>query len=44
MSVINWKLASHPLNYVVLFLMVFVALLATDLIVRYVKSPKVQSA
>lgn len=25
MDVINWKLISHPLNWVILFLMVFIA-------------------
>lgn len=25
MEVVNWKIASHPMNWIVLFLMVFIA-------------------
>lgn len=34
MEIINWKLIAHPMNWVVLFLMVFIAGIAIHLIFR----------
>lgn len=33
MEIINWKLVGHPLNWLILFLMVFIALAAVRVIV-----------
>lgn len=36
MEVINWKLVTHPLNWVILFFMVFIASLALHFVLSYV--------
>jgi hypothetical protein len=35
MQVINWDIISHPMNWVILFLMVLVAMIALHLILKY---------
>lgn len=40
MEFINWKLASHPLNWVIVFLMVFIFLLGVHLVVDFTQRPK----
>jgi hypothetical protein len=35
MTVINWDIALHPLNWVTLFLMVFIAGIAIHLVLQY---------
>lgn len=40
MEIINWRLAAHPLNWVVLFLMVFIFLAALNLVLRFQQAPK----
>jgi len=40
MEVLNWRLLTHPMNWVVVFLMVLIAALAIHLIFGFnVKSP-----
>lgn len=34
MGVINWNIISHPLNWVILFLMVFIAAIALHLVLN----------
>lgn len=34
-SPINWSLVSHPLNWVVLFLMVFIAMIFAHFVLAY---------
>lgn len=41
MEVVNWKLVSHPMNWVILFLMVFIAGIALHFILGAL--PKVKS-
>jgi hypothetical protein len=40
MEIINWKLISHPLNWVVLFLMIFIFLAGLNLVLRYQQAQK----
>ena len=39
MEIINWKIASHPMNWVVLFLMVFIAMLFVSIILNQFGTP-----
>lgn len=39
MQVINWELISHPLNWVILFLMVFIAMLFVSVVLNNFGSP-----
>lgn len=39
MELINWRLASHPLNWLTLFLMVFIVSLAAHLILSKFTTP-----
>lgn len=40
MEIINWNIVSHPMNWIVLFLMVFIVALALHLSLGFnVKSP-----
>lgn len=32
MEIINWRLIAHPMNWVIVFLMVFIALIAVHLV------------
>jgi len=34
MKVINWEIASHPMNWITLFLMVFIASIAIHFVLR----------
>jgi len=40
MEIINWRLASHPMNWVQLFLMVFIAGIVVHLILSSFVEPK----
>lgn len=40
MEVVNWRLISHPMNWVVLFLMVFIAMMLVHFVMAYMVSPK----
>lgn len=35
MEVVNWQLIKHPMNWVVLFLMVFIAGIALNLVLKF---------
>jgi hypothetical protein len=35
MEVVNWNLIRHPMNWVILFLMVFIAGISINLILKY---------
>lgn len=35
MEVVNWNLIKHPMNWIVLFLMVFIAGIGINLILKY---------
>lgn len=39
MQILNWELISHPLNWVILFLMVFIAMLFFSIILNNFGSP-----
>ena len=42
MDIINWRLISHPMNWVELFLMVFLGLIALHFILDFSAAQKVQ--
>lgn len=44
MEVVNWNLVRHPINWVILFLMVFFAGLLFHFVASWIKSPKTQPA
>jgi len=49
MEIINWRMASHPMNWLTIFLMVFIAMFAVRLIAgdaaaSKVPGPKLQRA
>lgn len=39
MEIINWKIASHPINWVVVFLMVFIASIAVHFLLSNFTTP-----
>lgn len=39
MQVVNWQLASHPMNWVILFLMVFIAGIAVHIVASAYTTP-----
>lgn len=43
MEIINWRLVSNPLNWVVLFLMVLIAGIAMHLILSYLPTVETQA-
>lgn len=38
MEIINWKIASHPMNWLVLFLMVFIGGILAHLLLEHLPS------
>jgi hypothetical protein len=40
MEIVNWKLAGHPMNWVVLLLMVFIAMIAVHFVLSRFTTPK----
>jgi hypothetical protein len=39
MEIINWKIAAHPINWVILFLMAFIAMIAITLVLDSFSGP-----
>lgn len=39
MQILNWELISHPLNWVILFLMVFIAMIFVSIVLNNFGSP-----
>lgn len=44
MEVINWKIVSHPMNWVTLFLMVFIGGIAAHLLLTHLPTLMLQNA
>lgn len=39
MDIVNWDLVKHPINWIIVLLMVFIAGIALHLILQYMQGP-----